>query len=84
MFGITPMPIFEPAGKVSYLRDEMVLFKAGDIVKFRPIDEAEYVAIDAEVQADRYTPKIRAVHFDLAEFERDIDACNARIVEVLK
>lgn len=84
MFGITPMPIFEPAGRVGYLREEMVLFKAGDIVKFRPIDEAEYSAIDAEVQADRYVPKIRAVHFDLAEFERDIDACNARIVEVLK
>ncbi|MEX2481295.1 MAG: carboxyltransferase domain-containing protein [Gammaproteobacteria bacterium] len=83
MFGITPMPLFEPNGKVSYLREDMVLFRAGDIVKFRPIDQGEYEAIDAEVQADRYEPNIRPVHFDLAEFERDIDACNARIMEVL-
>ncbi|MGE0484079.1 MAG: allophanate hydrolase subunit 1 [Gammaproteobacteria bacterium] len=84
MFGITPMPIFEPDGKVSYLREEMVLSRPGDIVKFRPIDVDEFKAIEADVAADRFEPKIRPVRFDLAEFERDIDGYNARLVEVLK
>ena len=84
MFGMTPMPIFEPDGKVAYLREEMVLSRPGDIVKFRPIDVDEFKAIEADVAADRFEPKIRPVRFDLAEFERDIDAYNARLVEVLK
>lgn len=84
MFGITPMPIFEPDGKVAYLREEMVLSRPGDIIKFRPISVEEYEHIDAEVKADRYEPNIKPVHFDLAEFERDIDGYNARLVEVLK
>ncbi|MEQ8231799.1 MAG: carboxyltransferase domain-containing protein [Gammaproteobacteria bacterium] len=83
MFGITPMPIFEPAGKVSYLREEMVLLRPGDIVKFAPIDRAAYEAIDADVAADRYEPRIRPVRFDRAEFEADMDAYNARLIEVL-
>lgn len=83
MFGITPVPIFEPAGAVGYLREEMVLFKPGDIVKFRPIDSEEYLAIKAEVEADRYLPRIRPVHFDRAAFERDIDGYNARLTGVL-
>ena len=35
MFGITPMPIFDPEQKTSYLRDFMVFFRPGDIVKSR-------------------------------------------------
>jgi urea carboxylase len=84
MFGITPMPIFEPDGKVNYLREEMVLSRAGDIIKFRPIEREEYDEIEAAVAADRYEPLIRPVQFDLAEFEKDHDAYNARLVEVLK
>jgi urea carboxylase len=76
MFGITPMPIFEPAGAVSYLREEMVLFKPGDIIKFRPIDQEEYLDTVAAVAADKYEPRIKPVHFDLTAFERDMDACN--------
>ena len=38
MFGITPMPIYDPNQKISYLRDFMCLFKPGDIVKWKPID----------------------------------------------
>ena len=42
MFGITPMPIFDPEQKTSYLRDFMVFFRPGDIVKFKPIGREEY------------------------------------------
>ena len=77
------MPIFEPAGKVSYLREEMVLLRPGDIVKFAPIDRPAYEAIEADVAADRYEPRIRPVRFDRADFEADMDAYNARLIEVL-
>ena len=42
MFGITPAPIFDPAQRVPYLKDFMVFFRPGDIVKFKPIDRAAY------------------------------------------
>ena len=42
MFGITPMPIFDPTQKTSYLRDFMVFFRPGDIVKFKSIGREEY------------------------------------------
>ena len=38
MFGITPMPIYDPEQEISYLQDFMILFKPGDIVKLKPID----------------------------------------------
>ena len=79
MFGITPMPIFDPAQSARYLRDSMVLFRPSDIVKFRPIAADEYEAIEAAVRADTYTPAMRTVRFDLREFERDIDLYNARL-----
>ena len=79
MFGITPMPIFDPAQSARYLRDSMVLFRPSDIVKFRPIAADEYEAIEAAVRADTYTPAMRTVRFDLREFERDIDLYNGRL-----
>ena len=42
MFGITPMPIFDPEQKSSYLHDFMVFFRPGDIVKFKPIGRDDY------------------------------------------
>jgi urea carboxylase len=42
MFGITPMPIFDANQRISYLREFMVLFRPGDIVKFKPIRRDEY------------------------------------------
>ena len=38
MFGITPMPIYDPEQEVTYLKDFMVFFKPGDIVKWKPIE----------------------------------------------
>lgn len=83
MFGITPAPIYDPQQKISYLREFMIFFRPGDIVKFRPIDRAEHDHIEAEVAAGRWAPPIAATRFDLAEFLRDPAACNARLVEAL-
>ena len=83
MFGITPMPIFDPKQEISYLRDFMVFFKPGDIVKFKPIDRATYDKDVAEVEAGRFRPLVRDFTFSLEKFHADIDGCNAKIREAL-
>lgn len=83
MFGITPMPIYDPKQEISYLREFMVFFRPGDIVKWKPIDRAEYDDTVAAVEANRYTPKVREVSFDLDEFNKDIDAYNRKLEGVL-
>jgi len=79
MFGITPMPIYDPEQKTSYLRDFLVLFRPGDIVKFSPIGREEYDQAVADVSAGRFTPAMSDVTFDLREFQKDIDGYNARL-----
>ncbi|EEE38488.1 allophanate hydrolase subunit 1 [Rhodobacteraceae bacterium KLH11] len=83
MFGITPMPIYDPEQKIGYLQDFMVFFRPGDIVKWKPIDRAEYDDCVAQVEAGTYQPRIREVVFSLDEFNSDIDATNARLMEAL-
>jgi urea carboxylase len=83
MFGVTPMPIFDPEQKQSYLSDFMVFFKPGDIVKWKPIDRAEYDRILAEVEADTYVPRIAEVDFDLDAFNADMPGTNAKLMEAL-
>lgn len=83
MFGVTPMPIFDPEQKQSYLKDFMVFFRPGDIVKWKPIDREEYDRILAEVEADTYTPRIAEVDFDLDAFNADMTGTNAKLMEAL-
>ncbi len=82
MFGITPMPIYDPNQKISYLRDFMVFFQPGDIVKFKPIDRAEYDQILADVEVGKFDPRVASVTFSLDEFEADIDAYNHKLTEI--
>ena len=83
MFGITPMPIYDPQQKVAHLHDFMILFMPGDIVKFRPIGREEYEVIEADVAAGRHAPLIRPVTFSLDAFHADPAASNAKLVEAL-
>lgn len=83
MFGITPMPIFDPTQQTSYLRDFMVFFRPGDIVKFKPVGRDEYDHAVAEVDAGRFAPVIRDVTFDLREFKKDMDGYNRSLEDKL-
>lgn len=83
MFGITPMPIFDPTQQTSYLRDFMVFFRPGDIVKFKPVGRDEYGHAVAEVDAGRFAPVIRDVTFDLREFKKDTDGYNRSLEDKL-
>jgi len=83
MFGVTPMPIYDPTQTISYLKDFMVLFRPGDIVKWKPIDREEYDQTVADVEAGKFQPRIRDVSFSLEEFEKDIDGYNRKLEEAL-
>lgn len=84
MFGITPMTIYDPTQSTSYLRDFMVFFKPGDIVKWKPIEREEYDATLAAVKNNSYVPRIGEFEFDLDQFNSDIDAYNTKLIEALK
>ena len=83
MFGITPMPIFDPKQEISYLRDFMVFFRPGDIVKFKSVDRDAYDQAVEDVDAGRFSPLIRDVTFSLSEFQADIDGYNKKLDGVL-
>ncbi|EJJ31363.1 5-oxoprolinase subunit B family protein [Rhizobium sp. CF142] len=83
MFGVTPMPIFDPTQQTSYLRDFMVFFRPGDIVKFKPVDRDGYDTAVEEVDKRLFSPPIREVRFDLREFSKDIDGYNAALEGIL-
>ncbi|MDO6966859.1 5-oxoprolinase subunit B family protein [Rhizobium alvei] len=84
MFGITPMPIYDPNQTIKYLRDFMCLFKPGDIVKWKPIGRDEYDATVADVDQGKFAPTIREVPFSLTEFQADMDGYNTKLMGALK
>ena len=83
MFGNTPMPIYDPKQEIGYLKEFMVFFRPGDIVKWKPIDRAAYDAAVADVEAGRFAPRMRDVTFSLDEFHKDIDGYNRKLEGVL-
>ncbi|HRY23730.1 MAG: allophanate hydrolase subunit 1 [Geminicoccaceae bacterium] len=84
MFGITPVPIYDPKSEIDYISDDtMCLFRPGDIVKFKSVDRAYYDHVVEEVAAGRYAPKVRNVTFSLDAFNADIDGYNRKLEEVL-
>lgn len=83
MFGLAAAPIFDPAQRLQDFKDFMVLFRPGDIVKFRPVDEAEYRDIQAQVEAGTYTYRQAPVTFDLERALEDPAQYNKDIMEQL-
>ena len=83
MFGITPAPIFDPAQTLPYLKDFMVFFRPGDIVKWKPIDRQEYDRNLAQVEAGTFNLRIRPVQFSLKQFLADPAGYNHHILEAL-
>ncbi|RMC92773.1 carboxyltransferase domain-containing protein [Aquitalea palustris] len=68
MFGITPAPIYDPAQSQPYLADSMVLFRPGDIVRFKPIQQQQYEEAIQAVADGSFQLDIFPVRFSLPEF----------------
>lgn len=83
MLGVTPGPIFEPTKRLAYLRDSMVFFRPGDIVKFKPINRDAYARATAQVEDGSFELRTRPVSFSLADFQRAPESCNVRLLEAL-
>lgn len=84
MFGVAAAPIFEPEQKGPDFADFMIFFKPGDIVRFRPIEEAEYYEIQAQVEANTYSFKQAPVTFDLDRALTEGRAYNDELQGALK
>lgn len=83
MFGVTPVPIFDPEQKQPHLKEFMCFFKPGDIVKWKPITREEYDRDVAAVEAGTFQLKVKPVRFSLDEFHADPGGTNQRLMEVL-
>ena len=60
MMGRTPVPIFDLKQTLQPFQDSPFLFRIGDRVKFRPICEEEFEAIEKEVETGKYQYSITA------------------------
>lgn len=83
MFGITPVPIYDPAQKLPYLKDFMVFFRPGDIVKWKPISREEYDRDAKAVEAGTFNLTTRPVKFSLKSFAKDPGGYSRKLVEAL-
>ena len=83
MFGITPMPIYDPKQELSYLKDFMIFFRPGDLIKFHPIDRTEYDEMVKKTDNGQFEPRIRDFQFSLEDFNNDIDGYNKHLKEAL-
>jgi urea carboxylase len=83
MFGVAAAPIFDPSQRLGDFHEFMVFFKPGDIVKFKPVDEAEYRRIQSEVDAGTFTYRQSPILFDVGAALADPDGYKVSLVEAL-
>jgi urea carboxylase len=54
IFARTPVPIWDPEQRFSVFRDSIVLFRAGDRVRFVPVEREEFDWVEAKVREGSY------------------------------
>jgi urea carboxylase len=83
MFGVAAAPIFDPDQALMDFKNFMVFFRPGDIVKFKPVSETEYNAIQAEISAGTFRYRQAPVTFELARALADPEGYNGELMEAL-
>lgn len=83
MFGVTPTPIYDPHQTLSYFKDSMVFFRAGDIVQFKPVNREEYDHILKEVENETYSPKTHSFSFNFDLYQNDPEGYKKQMMETL-
>ena len=69
IFARTPMPIWDREQRLAAFKDSLALFKAGDRVRFVPIDRAEWDEIDAKVSEGTYRhPNVDYQKFSISRY----------------
>jgi urea carboxylase len=84
---IDAIEVVDPRGvfNVSGLRILMPITELHQrlIVKWKPIDRAEYDETAAAVEKGKFSPRMKDVTFSLAEFQKDIDGYNKKLMGAL-
>src|SRR5882724_9952519 len=84
IFARTPMPIWDREQRLAAFKDSLALFRAGDRVRFVPIDRQEWDAIEAEVAAGTYRhPNVDYQKFSIGKYRQwlaGLDASRAQHV----
>lgn len=83
MFGVAAAPIYDPAQTLADFKDFMVFFRPGDIVKFTPVTEREYAAIQTEVENGTFRYRQAPVVFELRKALEDPERYNRELMEAL-
>jgi urea carboxylase len=83
MFGVFAAPIFDPRQRLPDFADLIVFPRPGDIFRFRPVEQEEFDAVRAEVDAGSFRYRSREVEFDPEQFFADPDAYNGGLIERL-
>lgn len=83
MFGVAAAPIFDPAQTLEDFKDFMVFFSPGDIVKFKPVTEAEYNGIQAQISAGTFRYRQVPVTFELSKALANPEGYNQELLEAL-
>lgn len=83
MFGLAAAPIFAPELQGTDGEDEMILFRPGDIVKFRSVGEEEFHDIRRQVDEGTWEYRQVPVTFDMNRALAEGEAYNTELLEVL-
>ena len=83
MFGITPVPIYDPDQALPDFLDFVCFFRPGDIVKFTQISRERYDEVRGEVEAGTVSIRQRPTTFNLRDFTADPEGYNERLLEVI-
>lgn len=84
MFGLAAADIYSSSLQGTEDEEQMILFRPGDIVKFRPIDESEYNAIQRQVEDGSFSFRIAPVVFDMERALREGSKYNEELLEALQ
>jgi urea carboxylase len=83
MFGMAPAPVLDISQGLADFTDRIVFPRAGDIFRYRSIDQAEFDEIRGEVERGTFRYRIRDFEFRPADFLTDPDAITSELLEVL-
>jgi urea carboxylase len=84
LLGRSAVPVFDPEHRLADFDGHIVLPRAGDIFKYRPIDADEYDDIRSSVEDGSYRYRMSDTVFDLAGFLSDPDGYNDRLLEAFR
>jgi KipI family sensor histidine kinase inhibitor len=83
IFGRTPMPIWDREQKLAAFKNDLALFRAGDRVRFIPIDREEWDYIEAKVEDGSYHhPEIGYQKFSLGKYRAWVASTSAEAARV--